>query len=100
MAKRLQAVEEKLRKAKNSNAQTIFDMEREAIRKLYIHTPLEGAMPENPEQAIRESERNDNPPPPPEGSTRENTQDNDKKRKYIEYYLKGVQRLGGDNAEN
>jgi hypothetical protein len=39
MAKRLQAAEEKLRKAKSSNAQTIFDTELEAIRNLHIYTP-------------------------------------------------------------
>jgi hypothetical protein len=100
MAKRLQAAEEKLRKAKSSDAQTIFDTEMEAIRNFHILTPSREAMPENPDQAIPETGGNNNPPPPPKGHTKENPQDNDKKFNYIKYYLNEVQRLGGDNPEN
>jgi hypothetical protein len=49
MAKRLQAAGEKLRKAKSSDTETIFDTEMEAIRNFHIHTPSREAMPEIPE---------------------------------------------------
>jgi hypothetical protein len=49
MAKRLQAAEVKLRKAKSSNPQTIFHMEMEVIRNFHLHTPSAEAMSENPE---------------------------------------------------
>jgi hypothetical protein len=39
MAKRLQAAEEKLKRAKGTDAQTIFDNEMEAIRNFHIVTP-------------------------------------------------------------
>jgi hypothetical protein len=91
MAKRLQAAEEKLRKAKSSDAQTIFDTEMAAIQNFHIHTPSREATPENPEQAIPETGGNNNRPPPPKGHTNENPQDNDTKFNYIEYYLNVVQ---------
>jgi hypothetical protein len=39
MAKHLQAAEEKLKRAKGTDAQTMFDSEMEAIRNFYIVTP-------------------------------------------------------------
>jgi hypothetical protein len=72
MAKRLQAAEDKLRKAKSSDAQTIFDTEMEAIRNFHIHTPSREAIPEIPEYAFTETGGNNNPPPPPKGHTKEN----------------------------
>jgi hypothetical protein len=80
--------EEKLRKAEGSDAQTIFDTEMEAIRNFHIHTPSREAMPANLEQAVLETEGNNNPPPP-----KDKPQDHNNSFNYIEYYLNVLQRL-------
>jgi hypothetical protein len=49
MDQRLQGAEAKLRIAKRSDVQSIFDLEMEAIRNFYIQTPPREAIPENPE---------------------------------------------------
>jgi hypothetical protein len=99
MAERLQAAEEKLRTAKSSDAQTMFDTEIEQILKFHIHTPSREMMAENQEQAIHETSGNNNPPPQPKGHNKENCQDNHKTFNYIKYYLNLVQGLGRDNPE-
>jgi hypothetical protein len=71
MAKRLQAGEEKLRKAKSSDTQTIFDTEIEAIRNFHIHTPPRKAIPEDRQQVIPETGGNNNLPPSPKDTEKE-----------------------------
>jgi hypothetical protein len=60
MAKCLQAGEEKLKRAKGTDAQTIFDTEREAISNFHIVTALR----ENP-PGIPTAENQTPPPIPP-----------------------------------
>jgi hypothetical protein len=55
MAERLQAAEEKLRKANSNNAQMIFDMEMEVIQNFHIHTPSRVIMREILDQANTET---------------------------------------------
>jgi regulator of sirC expression with transglutaminase-like and TPR domain len=62
-----------------------------AIRNFHIHTSSREAMPENPEQAIPETEENNNSPILPTGHINENPQDNHKKINDIEYYVNVVQ---------
>jgi hypothetical protein len=59
MSERLQAAEERLKRAKGTDAQTIFDTEMEAIRNFHIITPSGENTPGIPTVG------NQNPPPIP-----------------------------------
>jgi hypothetical protein len=93
MSKRLQAAEDKLRKAKRSDAHTIFDTEMEVIRNFDIYTQSQEAMIEYLEQGIPKTRGNNHPRPPPKGYIQDTPQDNHKKFNYIEDYLNIIQGL-------
>jgi hypothetical protein len=82
MAKHLQAAEEKLKRAKGTGAQTIFDTEMESIRNFHIVTPPGENTPGLPKVG--------NPNPPPIPPTRPGgigpTKNINERLDYFEYY--------------
>jgi hypothetical protein len=96
MAKRLQTREAKLKRAKGTDAQTIFDTEMEAIRNFHIITPPWENTPGIPIVG------NQNPPPIPPtrpGATAPPNNINER-FDYFEYYSNILQRLGSDTFSN
>jgi hypothetical protein len=64
MAKFLQGAQEKHRKAKSSDVQTIFDTEMEVIQIFHIYNSSREVMSKDLDQAIPETRANNNSPPP------------------------------------
>jgi hypothetical protein len=96
MAKRLQAAEEKLKRAKGTGTQKIFDTEMEAIRNFHIVTPPRQNTPGIPTVGTQ------NPPPiPPTRAGATASPNNINERfDYFEYYSNILQRLGSDTFSN
>jgi hypothetical protein len=81
MAKHLQTVEEKLKRAKGTDANTIFDTEIESIRHFHIVTPLRGYTPGIPPV------RKQNPPPIPRPGATAALNNLNERFEYFEYFL-------------
>jgi hypothetical protein len=96
MAQRLQAAEEKLKRAKGTDTQTIFETEMEAIRNFHTATPPRGVTPDIPGGG------NQNPPPPapPKTGATVPPDENNEGFDYFQYYTKVRQRLGSDTFSN
>jgi hypothetical protein len=96
MANCLQTVEQQLKQAKGTDAQTIFDTEIDAIRNFHIVTPPRQNTPGIP------TVENQHPPPIAPTSPGPTAPPNNihKLFNYFEYYSNIPQCLGGDTFSN
>jgi hypothetical protein len=96
MAKQLQAAEEKWKRAKGTDTQTIFDTQMEAIRNFHIVIP-----PRDNTPGIPMVGNQNHPPIPPTRPGATALRNNINERlDYLEYYSNIQQRLGSDTFSN